>query len=213
MEPEPTPTPPPDPPPGRSRRGFKPGVGRYPVKPVRGRHAWAPGQLMVDTVLSPEDREAYFAFLRKPGTTESAALRWLHERGYALGRSAVSRHRNQFLQRIEAVRQAAEMSYACGELARQTGVPVLTDGAMARFETLLSQALFDMEAGGKLEREQWDMLGKALTNAVNNRSRLEELRRTFDDAKRAAAEAADRAAREGGDAKTVVDRVKEILGV
>src|SRR5207244_8988133 len=114
--------------------------------------------------------------------------------------------------RLGAVRQAAEMSVACSELARETGCPVLADGAVARFETLLTQALFDLEAGRDLKRGQWEMLGKALTSAVNNRTRVEELRRSFEEAKRTAAQAAEAAARDGGDATTVVDRVKEILG-
>jgi hypothetical protein len=130
-----------------------------------------------------------------------------------VGLTAVRRHAEQFRQRVEAVRQAAEMSYACAELARQTGTPVLADGAVGRFETLLSQALFAMEAGGALDKEQWDVMGKALTSAVTNRARVEEVRQAFEEAKRRAAHAAEAAAKDGADGTTVVDRVKEILGV
>lgn len=175
-----------------------------------GRHAWG---LKVDRLLRPEHRTEYEVLLRDPMTTRRVAEQWLAERGYVIGQSAVLRHMKQFRQRIDAVRDAAEMSLACAELARETGQVVLSDGALARFETLLAQALFKVESGGQLKREQWDMLGKALTSAVSNRTRLEELRRGFEESKRAAATAAEDAAKQGADASTVVDRVKEILGV
>ena len=174
---------------------------------------WSRGHLKVESVLRPEDRDAYYAYLRQPGATRNGAHRWLRERGYDIGTQAVSRHMHKFTRRLEAVQQAAEMSYACAQLARQAPDSSLADGAVTRFETLLSQALFDMEEGGQVDRGQWDTLGKALTNAVSNRARIEELRRSFDAAKRAAADAAEAAAKEGGDATTVVDRVKAILGV
>jgi hypothetical protein len=209
MEPDSTP---PEQPPKRLRR-FRPqpGVDPFPGE-LKGRGC-GPGHLKVEDVLTPEDRDAYYAFLRLPSTTQRSAGKWLRGHGYKVGQTAVRNHLVQFRRRLAVVKQSAEMSYACGELTRQTGSPVLSDGAVARFETLLSQALFDLEMGGKLKREEWDMLGRALTNAVSNRTKLEELRHTFEEAKRAAAGAAESAAREGADGRTVVERVKEILGV
>ena len=202
MQPDSTP---PDEPPKRLRRGRpQPGVDPFPGA-LKGRGC-GPGHLKVEDVLKAEDRDDYYALLRLPSTTRRSAQKWLRERGYKIGATAVQNHMNQFRQRLDVVRQSAEMSYACGELARQTGTPVLSDGAVARFETLLSQALFDLEKGGKMSRQQWDMLGRALTSAVSNRTKLEELRHTVGGDR---AKAAD----EPGDGTTVVDRVKEILGV
>ena len=143
--------------------------------------------------------------LRQPATTHKTAHRWLLDRGYRVGMTAVRNHRKDFNEQLVGVRQAAEMSYVCGELARQTGAPVMADGAVARFETLLSQALFGLQEGKALDKTQWEMLGKALTNAVDTRTKVEALYRVFDRAKRDAAargEAPGAAAPES-DGKTV----------
>jgi hypothetical protein len=202
--------------PSKPRGRHRPPRGKDPFAAKRG-VGYGPGHYKIETRLTPEHLQEYYALIRQHRTTYDSARRWLHERGYTdIGLTAIRRHMGRFRNRLDSVRQAAEMSMTCGELARQlgpSGNPVLAEGAVTRFETLLSQALFDLDAGGKLGREEWDMLGKALTNAVSNRTKLEELRRAFEDAKRHAAEAAEAAANEGADGMTVVDRVKEILGV
>ena len=171
------------------------------------------GHLKVDNLLRPEDRDAYFALLRQPATTLKVARQWLRERGYDVGNSAIDHHFNQFKDRVEAVAAAAEMSYACAQLTRQTGDPVLADGAVVRFETLLTEALFHFKHGKVLSGRQWDTFGRALNNMVNNRGRVEELREHVEEVKRRTADEAQKAADEGADGKTVVERVKEILGV
>lgn len=200
---------PPDhrPEPKSARPGPKSRRGKDPFPQVPRACGLGPGHLKVEHLLKPEDRDAYYGLLRRPSTTLRSARQWLLDRGYDVGQHSVLRHLQQFRHRVDAVREAAEISLACGELARQTGTQVLADGAMARFEMLLSQALFDIEAGGKLDRSQWEMLGKALTHAVSNRAKLEELRRSL--AETAPAPAPDATP----DTDTVVDRVKQILGV
>ena len=119
------------------RRRGRPPRGVDPFGEGRGRGRV--GHFKVEDILRDEDRDAYNALLRQHKTTHKSAWRWLRERGYKIGLTAVRNHRCDFKQRLAAVNTAAEMSYACGELARQTGTPVMADGAVARFETLLSQ--------------------------------------------------------------------------
>jgi hypothetical protein len=195
----------PDPTGQAPRRRVSPPRGVDPFGDKRGRGRR--GHFKVEDLLRVEDRDAYYAFLRVPTTTHETAHQWLRDRGYDVGIDAVRSHRVEFRSRLEAVREAAEMSYVCAELARQTGKPVLADGAVTRFETLLAQALFKLNRGGDLNRGQWDMLGRALNSAVKNRKVVEELHGVL---KR---QGAGSAAPEAGDGKTVVERVKEILGV
>jgi len=193
-------------PPEPSPRRYRPPRGKDPFAGNRGK-GYGRDHYKIDSTLTPEHLQEYYALVREPRTTHDLAQRWLHERGYTdIGRTAIRHHMNRLRGRLEAVQQSAEMSYACAELARQTGTQFLADGAVARFETLLSEALFGLKEGGKLDREQWDMLGRALTNAVKNRGKLEELRRTVGGDR-------GKAADEPADGPTVVERVKEILGV
>ena len=71
----------------------------------------------VDQELSAGHREVYFALLRQPPTTVDAAHAWLAEHGYTFSRSAVARHRRQYLtdhrrqiETTEALRHCADLS-------------------------------------------------------------------------------------------------------
>ena len=192
---------------------FKP--GRAPAQ-RRKPGDYAQGRLKVESVLSPEDRVAYHALLRNPATSVRSARRWLRERGYGkevLGTTAIRNHARSFRARLDAIRDAAEMSAACADIAREVGGPLILDGAVTRFETLLTQALIGKRDGAGLDSAEWSMLGKALNEAGRGRGRVEDIRAAVDETKRRAADAAQRAADAGADGKTVVERVREILGM
>jgi hypothetical protein len=202
VEPDSTPPQPPAKRPGR----YRPQRGKDPFGEKRS-IGYGANRFKIESLLTPEHLRDYYALIRQPRTTYAEAHQWLHGHGYTtVGMTAVRSHMKRFRGRLDTVQESAEMSYACAELARQTGTQFLADGAVARFETLLSQALFDLKEGGKLGREQWDMLGRALTTAVGNRAKLEELRSTVGGDR-------PKSADEPTDGPTVVERVKEILGV
>jgi hypothetical protein len=87
----------------------------------------------------------------------------------------------------------------------------MSDAAVVRFETLLTQALFDLQEGRSLKREQWDVLGRALNTAVGNRVKVETLRLAADEAQRDAARTTKGGKRLDGVALS--DKVRRILGV
>src|SRR5437667_105638 len=67
--------------------------------PQRRRRPRVNRHFKIDHTLSPDDREAYLAFLREPRNTIDLAHAWLAGKGYrALSRSAVARHRRHYLE-------------------------------------------------------------------------------------------------------------------
>ena len=166
------------------------------------------GHLKVDNMLSPEDRDAYFALLRKPGTTLKVCIEWLRSRGYGVGKGAVMRHKQNFDARLESVRVSAEMSLVCSDLLRQVGEHRMSDAAVVRFETLLTQALFDLRDRREMNQKKWETLGRALNNAVGNRVKVETLRLAVEAARRQAGKGARRI-----DGVALSDKVRRILGV
>jgi hypothetical protein len=166
----------------------------------------------VDNLLKEEDRDAYFALLRQPGTTCRKALHWLRERGYRVGPGAVKHHKRRFGEKLATVRTSAEMSLVCAELVRQVGAHKMSDAAVLRFETLLTEALFKRSQGEALAKPEWEMLGRALTTAVLNRSRVETVRMADEAAKREAGQDG-RPGRKRVDGIAISDKVRKILGV
>jgi hypothetical protein len=187
-------------------------ASRLPRHVPRTPGDYGPGHLKVDNMLRPEHRDLYYAFLRKPGTTLRQALQLLRDLGYRVGPVAVGRHLRKFRDQLKAIRQSAEMSLACADLVRQVGPHRMSDAAVLRFETLLTEALFEQDRGGKLGKPQWDMLGRALTTAVTNRSKVETIRLSDEAAKREAGRDGN-ARRKRIDGVAIADKVRRILGV
>jgi hypothetical protein len=184
---------------------------RLPKRVERTPGDYGSGHLKVDNLLRDEDRNDYYALLRKPGTTVRAAWLWLRERGYKVGRGAVKHHKRKFGQKLDTIRNSAEMSLVCADLVRQVGTARMSDAAVLRFETLLTEALFDLREGQDLDGDRWTTMGRALNHAVTNRAKVEALR-----AAAAEAEAASRSRRAGSrrtDGAALSDKVRRILGM
>jgi hypothetical protein len=187
-------------------------ASRLPRHVPRTPGDWGRGHLKVDNLLKEEDRDAYFALLRQPGTTCRKALHWLRARGYRVGPGAVKHHKRRFNEKLQQVKTSAEMSLVCAELVRQVGAHRMSDAAVLRFETLLTEALFKRGQGEALAKPEWEMLGRALTTAVLNRSRVETVRMADEAAKREAGQD-PRSNRKRLDGVTISDKVRKILGV
>ena len=172
------------------------------------------GHLKVDNLLRDEDRDAYHALLRQPGTTGRKAYEWLVARGYRVSTGAVKRHKQRFNQKLETIRTSAEWSLACADLVRQVGVNRMSDAAVLRFEALLTEELFKIEQGGDSRgKVEWDTLGRALTNAVANRTRVETTRIAAEEAKRQAERDARGTKPRRLDGPALSEKVRRILGV
>ena len=134
----------------------------------------------IDDVLPAPDREAYLAFLREPGTTIDLARAWLAERDYRdFSRSAVARHRRQYL---ESFRQREEIVVAArhyGDLARagEFNLDQIVSGLAARHETLLAEALFDQPHDRSIPLKLVQELGHLVEQMVTTRLRVAEFER------------------------------------
>jgi len=187
-------------------------ASRLPHPVPRTPGDWGRGHLKVDNLLKEEDRDAYFALLRQPGTTCRKALHWLRERGYRVGPGAVKHHKRRFNEKLQQVKTSAEMSLVCAELVRQVGAHKMSDAAVLRFETLLTETLFKRSQGETLKREEWEMLGRALTTAVLNRSRVETVRMADEAAKREAGQDG-KSKRKWVDGNALAEKVRRRLGM
>ena len=167
------------------------------------------GHLKVDNLLREEDRDAYLGLLRRPGTTGLKAWQWLRDRGYDVGHGAVKHHKRRFDQQLQEVRTSAEMSLVCADLVRQVGVNRMSDAAVLRFEALLTEQLFNKyQSGEKIDPKEWESLGRALTHAVTNRTKVETVRLAAEKAERGATKGAKRI-----DGVALSDKVRRILGM
>src|SRR3954454_23934540 len=75
----------------------------------------------IDHELTPQDREAYLAYLGEPRTTNKSAHVWLVARGYAtFSESAVARHKRFYLERFAPDHEAQARAKQWAMLASET---------------------------------------------------------------------------------------------
>ena len=166
----------------------------------------------VDAVLSPTEREAYERLLADPNSTVASLQAWLGERGHRVCRTAVARHRRSFAADLTKLREAARMAQTFCAISRQAGgAGAIAEAAHARFEMLLMRKLFEMQDSPVLAPGDWQVLGKTVRSAVQTRQNVEEMRADLDAKTREAA--AEAARQEPVDGVTVVNRVREMLGM
>ena len=181
------------------RRGHTPRETHYAMK--------------VDKTLSEEHRVEYEKLLSLPQTTQDKALAWLKERGYAIGKGAMSRHRRRFLRELEQLRRSARLAQATAQVAREHGTAVMSEGALTRFEQIVMEQLHNRDLEVFIPPETLTEMSRSVSNAVASREKLESIRREFEKKAHSAAAEAAKAARKGADPMSVVRRVRQILGV
>ena len=167
----------------------------------------------VDLALTPEHRAEYEAFLADGRNTGEKAVAWLKERGYKLSWGAVWRHRNKFLDELHDVRRWARVAGEFSRLASAEGRGVMADATLSRFEQMFMQSLWKMEQSNTFTPRQWAELAATMAKVVSSREQLEEMRSAVEQRQRRAVALAKKKAAEGADGRTVVDKVREILGV
>ena len=148
--------------------------------PPRRRRPRVNRHFKIDHALSPDDREAYLAFLREPRNTIDLAHAWLAGKGYrALSHSAVARHRRHYLETYQRRELVADATAHFAHLARdgRFSADALIAGLAARSETLLAEALFDLPGDQKITLEQLDEIGQLVSRMVTTRVQVTELER------------------------------------
>ena len=188
------------------------GLRRYAVH--TGLRKIKPGRfLRVDRILSDEHRAEYQQLIACPRTTTRQARLWLKERGYRVGHAAVHLHRNRTVDKLDDIKESAQIAESIVLLAREHGQAAMSNGMLTRFEQLVLEQLLLLSERDKMNPKDLTELSKSVMSAVGSRERFEEMRREFEEAKRKAAEGATTAAKAGATPAEVADRVKEILGV
>jgi hypothetical protein len=172
--------------------------------------------LRIETLLRPDDREPYYALLRRPGTRVMDALAWFKERGYGdeVRYCSVCRHRRRFLDKRREMRDSAEMGAELSRVARERGKAVLTDGALTTFEQVVMEQLRLLKLKEKVDPKELAALSQGVATAVVGRERLETLLAEIAQRDQALADAADHEARrQNATPQDVAERMRQMLGL
>lgn len=170
----------------------------------------------VDEVLAdlgPKERDAYQALLRQPASTVDDALKWLAEHGCQVSRGAVWKHRRNYQDVLDGVRRSAEMARAFAAVAREGGVETLGEASLARFQQLMTEKLMRLDSEGELDAKELAMLSQAMNSAANTRQRIDAIKADYEERQRLAIAKAQAAATSGADGASVVDTIKQALGI
>lgn len=175
----------------------------------------------LDQTLTPDDLAALRAFALVPGKTIDQCCDWLEAHGYVLhkpGQAAASAdgiHRSavgtwvaaqRATDRFSSSRQLAE---AMTEAARGGGVLALTDASLVTLSEQLLAKLMALQAEETVKTEDLVNISNALRRVVDAKSLLEEFRKQQAEA----VAQAERLAKGGGSATSVVDAIKRALGL
>ena len=140
----------------------------------------------VDELLSEVEYRDYETFLKsRPAPTVDECFAWIIERGYKVGRTAVWKHKKDFEQTLNDVRQASEMAKAFTSVAKESGVTGMNDAIMAKFQQLQMQWAFGQLNGGDLPPEDMERFAKSMNQAASAAQRNQDLRERFDEAMKA----------------------------
>jgi len=135
--------------------------------------------------LSDDQVAEYEALLRQPASTIDDLLEWFGGHGCKISRGAVWKHRKNFDQTLEDVRQSAEMARAFAQVARESGVTDMNDAIIGRFQQLQMQWAFGQLDGGELDAEDLERFAKSMNQAATAAERNENLRDRFEAAMKA----------------------------
>jgi len=174
-------------------------------------------QFRVDEVLAEqeEDREAFEAFARDPGRTIDECHEWLLAKGYKVSRNAVWRWLTDFRTQIsiEKTSGASKMAAAVMEAAKQSGGLAISDAAVQQVAQLIFESAAQRAIDGELDPKDLNMMALSLQRLMLAKGRLELTRTEMEKRQLQAVEAAEKVVAEGGDGKSVITKVREILGL
>ena len=159
-------------------------------------------RIKLDDVLRDEDRAEYEALILRKSTL-ATLLAWLHERRYDVGRNTVARHRQLFMQDYREVERASRTAHRFARLARSSGATI-NDSTVGGLHRVLMEFFTREQATEALDPKNLDLLASAVNGILNANAKVASVRKEL---------ASAAGAREPVDGKTIVDRVREIVGV
>jgi hypothetical protein len=135
--------------------------------------------------LTAEEVEEYKAILRQPAATIDDLMEWFAGKDCKVSRGAVWKHRRNYQDVLDGVKQSAELARAFGQVVRETGVTGMNDAIMGRFQQLQMEWAFTQLDGGALSPEDLERFAKSMNQAASAAQRNEDLRERFESAMKA----------------------------
>ncbi len=170
-------------------------------------------QVLAAPEVSDADRAEYQALLRQPATTIDDLLDWLDERGFAVSRGAVWKHRRNFQETLDGVRRSAELARAFADVAREGGVESLGEASLARFQQIMAEKLLSIDVDGDMDAKELLQLSMAMNQAATTKQRIEKVKREYEQRQQDALARAQAAAAGGASGADVVATIKQALGI
>lgn len=167
----------------------------------------------IDEELSPEELEELRKFVREVNGTRTVdeCHEWVQARGYTIGRTAVGNWLQKFREELVGDRMKAggALARALIDAAKESGGVAVADAAVMQ----LAQVVFEKVSAGDLSTNDVGQLSLAMQRMSLAKKRIEDVRTEYEERQKQAIEAGSKIAKEGGDARSVVDKVREVLGV
>lgn len=174
-----------------------------------------PSHFKVHELLSGAELEQLEAFAREPGRTVDECWDWLTERSFNISRGAVGNWLRELREQMLKDRTAAGggLARAFMEATKDAGGLAVHDAAVLQVGQMIFELAVDTAAGGEVKAEDLTKMSLALQRLTLSKARLEKVREEFEERQRRAVEEASKVVQAGGDGRTVVDKVREILGI
>src|ERR1035437_1161752 len=131
----------------------------------------------IEKELREEDLESFRQLCAKPARTYDDLQEWLGDHGYKISRGAVYNYRNNWEETLKKIRASADSAKAFVQVAREgNGVADLSEASLARFQQLMMEKLFQMDAEDGLDSGELMKLSIALKSAVATKQQIEEIK-------------------------------------
>lgn len=163
--------------------------------------------------MNDAEKAEYTAILRSPAATINDCMGWLHEHGYQISRGAVWKHRRNFQETLESVRQTAELTRAFVGVAREYGAESFGEANLTRLQQVIGEKLMRINLDDEIDSKELVQLSMAMNSAANAKQRIEAVKADMAKRQVEAVKQAEQAVKAGSSGQAVVDTVKRILGI
>ena len=169
----------------------------------------------IHELLNSTELEELRTFAREPGRTVDEAHEWLQTRGFTMSRSAVGNWKQQFDQELIAERMsgAGGLAAAFMKAAQADGGLQIPDAAVLQLAQMIFEKGASLAGGGDVQVADLNQMALSLQRLMLAKARVETTRTEMEKRQRMAVDAASKVVEAGGDAKDVVNTVREILGI
>jgi hypothetical protein len=164
---------------------------------------------------APGDREALEVFAREPGRTIDECHEWLLSRGYTMSRTAVANWLADWREQLmrERMSGSGKLASAFMEAAKSDGGLKIPDAAVMTIAQMIFEHGSTLAAGGEVDAKDLATMSLAMQRLMLAKARLEATRSEFIEREKAAIEAADKKVKAGASAGSVVEAIKQSLGI